>query len=70
MDWQFLLILTVSLLVTGGAMAAGYWVGKHNAYVEMMNDEIKQRLDGYRERLDDLKERNKNVGSDPDHRIG
>lgn len=70
MDWNFLLILGGSLLCVGLGMVAGYFAGKHNAYVEMLNDEIKQRVDGYRQQLEELKERSKNVGSDSDHRVG
>lgn len=65
-DWNFLLILGGTLLLVAISMCGGYFVGKHNAYVEMMNDEMKQRVDDYRRQLRQL-ERNNSDCNHPDH---
>lgn len=66
-DWQFLLILLGSLLVGGGAMAAGYYAGKHNAYMEMLNADIKDRHERLAQEVERLKSSD---GSSSDHRVG
>lgn len=67
MDWNFLLLLAGSFVIAGVAMAGGYFVGKHNAYVEMINDLHQQKLAELRRAVKELEERNMHVGSSSDH---
>lgn len=66
-DWNFLLLLGGGLLIGGGAMAAGYFVGKHNAYVEMIKADIEDRHERLRQEVERLKSSDSN---NPDHRVG
>lgn len=63
-DWNFLLILAGSLLIGVGAMATGYYAGKHNAYMEMLNAEIKDRHEHLAQKVERLKSSD---GSSSDH---
>lgn len=66
-DWNFLLILAGSLLIGVGAMAAGYYAGKHNAYMEMLDAEIKDRHENMRRQVEELGNSDR---SNSNHRIG